>query len=795
MPTDAKPKSTPELLDIEKFGIGQPVLRLEDPVLVRGAGRYVDDIAVEGQVYAAMVRAREAHGLIRSINTDAARAMKGVLATFTQADLDAAGFGELRSRLVATNRDGTPFSPPFRPIMARDRVRFAGEVVACVVARTAAQAQDAAEAVEVEIEALPAITTTAEALAPDAPQLFETAPGNVVFDYHFGDSAKVAEAFARAAHVTRLDIRSQRLVVNAMEPRGGIAEYDRKTRRFTLHLSSQGVKGLQAAIAGDILNGADPKSVRVLTGNVGGSFGMKIFAFPEYGCLMHAARLLRRPVKWTDRRSESFVSDFHGRDHDRHCELALDAKGRFLALRVTGAANVGAYVTPFGVVPPTLNVARNIQSVYRTPLIEVHSRAVVTNTAPVGPYRGAGRPEGNYFMERLIETAAREMGIDSVTLRRRNHIPTKALPYAAASGLTYDSGDFPAMLDAALAAADWKGFARRKAESRRRGLLRGRGIGQFLEVSAAQGKELGGIRFDADGGVTILSGTLDFGVSHQTTYAQVVSAELGIPIDRIRLKQGDSDLLAMGGGSGGSRSMQTAGQAYREMSGKVIEKGLMIASATLETGPGDIEFRAGRFAVAGTDRSIGILELAARLREGTVKLPPDVPGSLDADHISDGVAATFPNGCHVAEVEVDPETGVVRVVRYVAAGDCGTVVNPIVVEGQVHGGVVQGIGQAVLEDTVYDENGQLLTGSFMDYAMPRAGDVPDLMVLHRPSPALTNALGIKGVGEAGCAGSLPAVMNAVVDALAGHGVRHIDMPASPARVYAALRAGAGGEGK
>lgn len=788
MPMDDQPNSMFESLDIEKFGIGQPVLRLEDPVLVRGAGRYVDDISVDGQVYAAMVRAREAHGLIRSIRTDAARAMKGVLAVFTQADLDAAGFGELRSRLVANNRNGTPFAPPFRPIMARDRVRFMGEVVACVVARTAALAQDAAEAVEVEIEALPAITTTAEALAADAPQLFDTAPGNVVFDFHFGDRAKVAEAFATAAHVTRLDIRSQRVVVNAMEPRGGIAEYDRKTRRFTLHLSSQGVKGLQAAIAGDILNGADPKSVRVLTGNVGGSFGMKIFAYPEYGCLMHAARLLRKPVKWTDRRSESFVSDFHGRDHDRHCELALDAKGRFLALRITGAANVGAYVTPFGVVPPTLNVARNTQSVYRTPLIEVHSRAVVTNTAPVGPYRGAGRPEGNYFMERLIDTAAREMGIDGVTLRKRNHIPVKALPYAAASGMTYDSGDFPAMLETALAAADWSGFARRKAESRRRGLLRGRGIGQFLEVTAAAGKELGGIRFDADGGVTILSGTFDFGVSHQTTYAQVVSAQLGIPIGLIRLKQGDSDLLAMGGGSGGSRSMQTAGQAYSEMSGKVIEKGRIVAAVALEAGVGDIEFRAGRFSVAGTDKGIGLLDLAARLREGKMILPPDAPATLDTDHISDGVTATFPNGCHIAEVEIDPETGVTRVVRYVAAGDCGTVVNPIVVEGQVHGGVAQGIGQAIFEDTVYDENGQLLTGSFMDYAMPRAADVPDMAVVHLPSPATTNALGIKGVGEAGCAGSLPAVMNAIVDALSPYGVRHLDMPASPARIHAALRA-------
>lgn len=772
---------------LEKFGIGQPVLRKEDPVLLRGEGRYVDDITLPGQVYAAMVRSREAHGIIRNIDVEAARGMKGVLAVFTQSDLDAAGFGELRNKFVAKNRDGSPFNPPTRPIMARDRVRFVGEVVACVVARTAAQAQDAAEAISVDIEALPVVTTTAEAMAEGAPQLFDAAPGNIALDYHYGDTAKVAEAFAKAAHVTRLEIRSQRLVINPMEPRGGIVAYDAKAKRFELHLSSQGVKGLQGAIAADVLNGADPKSVQVLTGNVGGSFGMKIFAYPEYACLMHAARLLKKPVKWTDKRSDSFVSDYQGRDHDRIAELALDAKGRFLAVRLSGAASLGAYCTPVGALSSTINAVKNIQSVYRTPFIEVSTQSVFTNTVPIGPYRGAGRPEGNYFMERLIEKAARETGIDSLVLRRRNHIKPDAFPYKAASGMTYDSGDFPAMLDAALEAADWKGFARRKAESRRRGLLRGRGIGQFLEVTAPPSKEFGAIRFDADGGVTIFSGTMDFGMSHPTTYAQVVSSQLGIPFDRIRLSQGDSDTLAVGGGSGGSRSMMAAGQAYVEMSGKVIEKGRQAAAHALEAGVGDIAFERGRFSVAGTDKGIGILDLAARLRDGALKLPQDAPASLDTDHIMDGVEASFPNGCHVAEVEIDPETAVVRVVRYVAAGDCGTVINPMVVEGQVHGGVLQGIGQAISEDATYDENGQLLAGTFMDYAMPRADDAPLIEVLHVPSPARTNTLGIKGVGEAGCAGSLPAVMNAIVDALAPYGIEHVDMPVSPGRLFPLLQ--------
>jgi carbon-monoxide dehydrogenase large subunit len=783
---------TDDMQAIEKFGIGQPVLRVEDPVLVRGEGRYIDDERIEGQVYAAFVRSQVAHGRFQSIDTTAARAMKGVLAVYTQSDLEAAGFGDVKSKFAGKHRDGSAYAPPPRPSMARGKVRFVGEIIATVIARTAWQAQDAAEAVVVDLEMLPAVTTTAAALLPGAPQLYDEVPGNLALDYHAGDTAKVAAAFAGAAHVVKLALRNQRLVVNPLEPRGMLIAWDGRAKRFEVRASTQGVKGLQATLAGDVLNGADAGAVRVLTGNVGGSFGMKIFAYPEYACLMHAARVLGKPVKWTDTRSGAFVSDFHGRDQDRIAELALDAQGHFLAVRLSGAANIGAYSSAVGPMSATINALKNVQSVYRTPLIEVSTKVVMTNTAPIGPYRGAGRPEGNYFMERLIEAAARQTGIDSITLRRRNHIRPRQLPFKTASGMTYDSGDFPGMLTDALTAADWKGFARRKRASARRGMLRGIGIGQFLEVTAPMSKEFGGIRFGADGMVTILSGTMDFGMGHHTTFAQVVSQHLGVPIEKIRLVQGDSDEIAVGGGSGGSRSMQVAAQAFGEASALVIEKGRRAAAHLLEAGIDDIAFARGYFSVVGTDKGIGIIDLALRLAAERAPLPDGVPHSLDTDHISNGVEATFPNGCHIAEVEIDPETGVTQVVRYVAVGDCGTIVNPMVVEGQVQGGVAQGIGQALGEETVYDDEGQLLTGSFMDYCMPRADGVPMVEVIHRPSPATTNELGVKGVGEAGCAGSLPAVMNAVVDALAPLGIGHVDMPATPSAIAGLIRTAAAG---
>ena len=771
-----------------KFGIGQPVPRQEDPTLLRGEGRYTDDLNLPGQAYAVMVRSRHAHGTIRALDTAEARAMPGVLGIYTGRDLLAAGMGAMPVGITFKNRDGSAMRCPEQPPLTIDRVRYVGDPVAAVIAESAKAARDAAESVLLEIDPLPAVTEARAAVAPDAPQLHEVAPGNVALDWHYGDAARVADAFARAAHVTRLAIRNTRVVVCTMEPRAALASIE--DGRWTLRLGCQGTFGLRARLH-QVLGGK-LEDIRVLTGNVGGSFGMKASVYPEYVAILHAARALGRPVKWTDERGDSFVSDSHGRDHDMTGELALDRDGHILALRFTGFGNLGAYLANATVLPSTGNVVKNSIGVYRTPLIEVNTRCVFTNTTPVGPYRGAGRPEANYYTERLLDTAAREMGIDRIELRRRNHITPDMLPYAAPSGMSYDSGDFPTVLDKALAFADADGFAARRAESRRRGRLRGLGISQYLEVTAAPGSEMGGIRFDADGGVTIITGTLDHGQGHASPFAQVLTERLGVPFERIRLLQGDTDALVAGGGTGGSRSIMTSGAAIWEASDLVIERGRQIAAHALEAATADIEFTrgqaGGRFSIAGTDRGIGIMELAEQLRAGTLALPEGVAPTLDVTHLHKEKASAFPNGCHVAEVEIDPDTGVVAVVRYAMVNDFGTMVNPLLVEGQADGGVVQGIGQALLETVVYDADGQLLTGSYMDYGLPRAADAPRLAFASHPVPARTNILGAKGCGEAGCAGALPAVMNAVVDALSEFGIMHLDMPASPQRVWHAIEA-------
>jgi carbon-monoxide dehydrogenase large subunit len=769
-------------LALEKFAVGQSVPRSEDPMLLRGQGHYADDFNMPGQAYAVMVRSRDAHGVIRAIDTAAARAMPGVLGIYTAADLTA--YGPLKCVVGFKNRDGSPMRKPWRGALATDKVRFVGDPVAFVVAETLIAAKDAAEAVILDVEALRAVTSAEEAARAGAPQLYDDVPGNLSLDYHYGDTNAVDAAFAKAAHVTQLKLVNSRVVVNAMEPRAALASYD--GHRFTLHVGSQGVNGMRAHIAEAM--GVEQKDVRILTGQVGGSFGMKAAVFPEYICLLHAACALGRPVKWNDERSGSFVSDSHGRGHDVIGELALAKDGTFLAVRFTSFADMGAFLSPMAPMPGTLNTVKNVQGMYRTPLIEVSAKCVFTNTSQTGPYRGAGRPEGNYYMERLIDTAAAEMGIDRVTLRRRNQIRPKDFPYKTASDVTYDSGDFAALTKQALELADAEGFARRKRESRSRGKLRGFGIGNFLEVTAPPAKEMAGIIFNDDGTVTLATGTLDFGMGHATPFAQVLSQQLGVPFEKIILLQGDSDRLAMGGGSGGSKSLMHTGTAIIEAAAKVVEKGKEIASHVLEAAVADIEFRHGQFVIAGTDRSISIVALAQMLRRGNAKLPPDAPQSLDVTHISDGPgAATFPNGCHIAEVEVDPDTGAVALVKYCCVNDFGNVVNPMIVAGQLHGGVVQGIGQALMEMTAYDGDGQLLTGSFLDYAMPRASDVPSFVLADHPTPAKTNVLGVKGCGEAGCAGSLTSVTNAVIDALADRGIRHLDMPLTPFRIWQALR--------
>ena len=776
-------------LGIEKFGIGQPVRRSEDPVLLRGEGRYSDDINLAGQLYGVMVRSPVAHGILRGIDTKPALAVKGVVAVYTAQDLAPMKYGQIRCALPITNRDGSPMRGNGRSALAHDRVRYVGDAIALVVATSREAATDGAEAVHLDIESLPAVTTPAEAVREGAPLLYDDVPNNVAVDYHWGDSAKIEKTFQKAHHVTKLALHNNRVVVAAMEPRSALALYNERDGSYTLHANSQGVFGMRANLSAIL--GVPPEKVHIRTGHVGGSFGMKIAIFPEYICLLHAARMLGKPVKWTDKRSDSFLSDFHGRDTDVEAELALDAKGHFLAIRVTGFGNLGGYMSPFGPMMPTLNVVKNMLSVYKTPMIEVSVRCVLTNTVPVAAYRGAGRPEGNYYMERLIETAAKEMGLSSVTIRKRNHIKPQNLPYRTPGATLYDSGEFANVLEKALEVADYKSFNKRRKQSQRKGLLRGVGIGQYLEVTAPPMNEMGGLRFEEDGTLTLLTGTLDFGQGHATAFAQVVVQKLGVPFEKIRLIQGNSDLLIAGGGTGGSKSIMASGAALSQAGDIVIEKGRKIAAHVLEAGLADIVFETGHFLIAGTDRSISLMDLARRVKTKELRLPPDLPQTLDVDHIFKEAPSAYPNGCHIAEVEIDPDTGTVEVVRYTAINDFGTIINPMLVEGQLHGGVMQGIGQALIEHTVYDEDGQLVTGSFMDYGLPRADMTPPFTVASHSVPAKTNLLGAKGCGEAGCAGSLPSVMNAIVDALSVYGITHIDMPATPLRVWQAIQSAKG----
>ncbi len=768
---------------LQKYGVGQPVRRKEDDTLVRGKGKYTDDFNLPGQAYAWIVRSSHAHGVIKAIDTSAAKAMPGVLGVWTGTDLTAAGYAPFTCGLPLKNRDGTPLKQTNRTALMTDKVRYVGDPLAFVVAETAAQARDAAEAVVVDIDPLPAVTDPEEAAKPGAPQLYDHIPNNVALDYHYGDTEKVEAAFAKAAHVTKLDMINTRVAVVPMEPRAGLASFDKTSGRYTIQVPTQGVSGNRNMLK--TLLKVEPEKVHLLTANVGGSFGMKNINYPEYICILHAAKELGRPVKWTDERSTSFLSDSQGRAQKIHGELALDAEGHFLAVKLSGYGNLGAYITGVAPSPLSLNTGKNLPSVYRTPLISIDIKTVLTNTTLMGAYRGAGRPEANYYMERLIDRAADEMGIDRLTLRKRNFVKSAQMPFNAASGVTYDSGDFHGVFEKALELADYENFARRKRESKKKGKLRGIAVGSYLEVTAPPGVELGKIVFEADGTVRLITGTLDYGQGHATPFAQVLSAQLGVPFENVKLEQGDSDVVHTGNGTGGSRSITASGMAIVEASRLVIEKGKRAAAHLLEASEADIEFGDGRFTIAGTDRSIDIVELAKRVREG--KMPDGVPESLDVDHTTQPVPSAFPNGCHVAEVEVDPETGVVQVVRYTGVNDFGTVVNPMLVEGQLHGGVTQGIGQALMEHVQYDESGQPITGSFMDYAMPRAEDIPFMTVGDHPVPAKTNPLGTKGCGEAGCAGSLSTIVNAVVDALSDYGIKHIDMPLTSERVWRAIQ--------
>lgn len=764
-------------LPFEKYAVGQSVPRTEDPRLLRGEGCYSADLSLDGQVYAYVYRSPYAHGTIRRLDVNGALAAPGVCLVLTADDLTAEGIGELPCAAAYQSRDGSPLIKPVRPSLARGRVRYRGEAVAMVVAESLSAAKDAAECIELEMDELATVTDPVAALRTDAPCLHEEAPGNLALDWEFGDAETVDAAFASAHHVTRLKLRNNRVVVAAMEPRAIVAEYDAGQARYTLHSQSQGVFGLRNGMAR--VMGVAPEQMRVRTGDVGGSFGMKGAPYPEYAPALLAARRLGRPVKWCDERSDSFLSDQHGRDSWAEAALAFDAEGTLLAGRVVSYANLGAYLTAVGPNMQTGNIRKNFPSVYRLPALHVRTYSAFTNTTPVGAYRGAGRPEGVYYMERLLDNAAREMGIDRVALRRRNLVGPGEMPYAAVSDLIYDSGDFPAVLDRALSLGDWSGFDRRRGEAARRGKLRGLGIACYLEVTGPPGNEMGGIHFLPDGEIELVSGTLNYGQGHAVTFAQIVSDKLGVPIERIQLTQGDSDRLIAGGGTGGSKSVIAGGAALLAAADRVIEKGLTAAADVLEASEADIEFARGEFRIAGTDRAIDMLALA-RAR--------GAHGELDAELAMETPPSAFPNGCHIAEVEVDPATGGMVIARYIVVDDFGTLVNPLLVEGQVHGGIAQGVGQALMEHTAYDGQAQLIAGSYMDYQLPRANDLPSFEFGSHPVPALTNPLGAKGCGEAGTTGSLPAVMNALVDALHGAcGETHVDMPATPECVWRLLR--------
>ena len=767
----------------QKFGVGQSVSRKEDPLLVTGRGCFTDDIAMEHQAFAAVLRSSVAHGEFKSLDTRAASAHPTVLGVYTSDDLVRAGYGEPRCGLPLKSADGTPLFAPSRPLMARRRVRHVGEILAVVVAESEAAACDALELIDVEIETLPAAIDPERALLPEAPEVHEGHP-NRCLDWCYGDDEAIGKALAEADHVSRIKLINNRVAVAAMEPRTAIASFDPDQRRHTLHVGCQGAFGLREGLVG--LLRVEPHQVRVLTGDVGGSFGMKSAVYPEYVAILHAAKDLGRPVRWRDDRSGSFVSDHQGRATVIEGELALDREGRFLGVRVHHIADMGAYPTAFGPAMPSVNMLKNLPSLYRTGALSIRTQCSLTHTVPIGPYRGAGRPEANYIMERLIDVAARETGRDPAELRRRNLVPPEAIPYDALSGLTYDSGDFEAVLDKGLDQADWSGFAERRLADKRKGKLRGRGLACYLEVTAPPREEMGGIRFEENGRVSLITGTLDYGQGHASSFAQVVVDRLGIPFELIDLVQGDSDQLITGGGTGGSRSIMSSGKALIDASSEVVERGKALAGHHFEAALADVDFADGVFSVSGTDRQISLMDLAREIKVMAV-LPDDLAPTLDVAMVSEAPPSAFPNGCHVAEVEIDPETGEITIDRYTAVDDFGTLINPMLVEGQVHGGVVQGIGQALSEQAFYDDAGQLLTGSFMDYALPRAGDLPMIEVGFHPVPAASNPLGVKGCGEAGVTGALPAVMNAIADALAGEGAALVDMPATPERIWTALR--------
>jgi len=781
---------------VTQDGIGAAVLRKEDRRFLTGAGRYTDDVQRPNQTHLAIVRSPHAHARIAAVRTEAARGAPGVLAVLTGADLAAEKIGNIPTGWLIHSKDGSPMVEPPHPALALERVRHVGDPVAIVVAATRDQAREAAALLEVDYEELPAVATVEAAIRPGAPLVWDQAKGNTCFDWQLGDAAATDAAFAKAHRVVAIDLENNRLIPNAIEPRAALGEYDRASGDYTLHTTSQNPHLTRLLLAAFSF-GVPEHKLRVVAPDVGGGFGSKIFHYAEELLVLWAARKVGRPVRWTAQRSESFMSDAHGRDHLTHAELAVAKDGTFLGLRARTAANMGAYLSTFAPAIPTYLHATLLAGCYKTPAIHVQVRAVFTNTVAVDAYRGAGRPEAAFIVERLADLAARELQLDRVAIRRKNFIDK--FPYQTPVALQYDSGDYVATLDAALDKARWSTFEERRAEARKRGKLRGIGISTYVEacgiapsaLAGALGARAGlyesaGVRVHPTGSVTVFTGTHSHGQGHETTFAQIVADRLGIPLGNVEVVHGDTSKIPFGMGTYGSRSLAVGGSAIVQATDKVIAKGRKIAAHLLEASEGDVEFRDGKFTVAGTDRAktFGEIALTAYVPH---KYPAGLEPGLEESAFYDPKNFTFPAGCHVCEVEIDPETGATQVVAFTAVDDVGNVVNPMIVAGQVHGGVAQGIGQALLERALYDDAGQLLSGSFLSYAMPRAADLPRYEVATRVTPCTHNPLGAKGVGEVGSIGSPPAVIGAVVDALAHLGVRHLDMPATSERVWRAIR--------
>jgi carbon-monoxide dehydrogenase large subunit len=768
-----------------KYGVGQPVRRNEDPRLLTGRGKFNDDVPRDGEAMGFVLRSPHAHADIRAIDTSRAANMPGVLAVLTGQDLADDGIGAFPGPppffASLTKPDGSPLIYPPQYALTSDRVRYVGDPVAFVIAETLDHARDASEAIDIDYAPLPSVVDTAAAMDDDKVQLWDDVPKNFLFQAQIGDSQATTAAFNSAAHVSTVRLVNQRIVQNSMEVRGAIGSYDTDNGRYTLYTSNQNRHMLRDWIANSFLK-CDPSMVRVLVDDVGGGFGMKTHPYPEQVLVLVAAKRLGRTVRWVSDRTEAFLSDLHGRDHISDCELALDKDGKFLAVRVKTVANIGAYSCSAGVSVPTQIGPKILTSVYDISVADVEVKCVVTNTAPVGPYRGAGRPEAVYVMERLVDVAAHDLGIDPVEMRRRNLISKDSFPYTNAVGTKYDSGAFEDNMDMVAKMADWAGHEKRREEARKRGRLSGIAISQYLETTAGNPTESAEVEV-ADEQVIVKVGTQPMGQGHDTSFMQLVSEKLGLEFDQVHVDTSDSDNLPSGGGSHGSRTSHVGSVAALNSSDEMIRKGTLIASEMLETASVDVEYADGQFRVAGTDRTVTLFDVAKHARTSTT-IPEELRGPLTGTDTHTIESWSYPNGCHVCELEIEEDTGVIHIVRYCAVDDVGRVINPMLVAGQVHGGVAQGIGQAIMENTVYDdETGQMISSSFMDYTMPRADDMPMIELDTNEVPCLTNVLGVKGAGEAGALVAPPVLIAAITNALRDFDVAHIDMPATPERIW------------